>query len=129
MRSSSIQKKSEILNVFEELTLELIKKHKSNIWLSKQGKLDFGYHYFKLTSIDQKVLQKSKLLKEKVLELNLSNNKLTNIDVFSGMKQLKILDASDNLIENIKLNYPALEELILEKNRFLAVIKKTDFYK
>ena len=122
-RSSSNRKKSDILHPIEQLTLELIKKHKGDIWLSKQGKLDFGYQYFKLTSVDLKILQKSKLLKEKVLELNLSNNKLTNIDIFSGMKYLKILNASDNLIENVLLNYPALEELLLEKNRLQTVIE------
>lgn len=121
-RSNFTHKKTEIFHPIEELTLELIKKHKATIWLSKQGKLDFGSDYFKLISIDQKVLQKSKLLKEKVLELNLSSNKLTNIDIFSGMKNLKILNASDNLIENITLNYPVLEELSLEDNRLQAVI-------
>jgi hypothetical protein len=123
-RTLTILEKLEMIHQIEEITIPLIKEHKAEIWHSKEGKLDFSDSKFNLKSIDPVVLQKSKLLKEKIFEINLRYNSLKNIDLFCGMKHLKILDATSNFLENIKLYYPSLSELHLSKNR-LTMVNKT----
>ena len=49
-------------------------------------------------------------------ELSLSRNMLNNVDVLKSQHNLRVLDCSDNYLEEVNLHLPKLQSLNLQNN-------------
>ena len=111
--------KEEEEKIIEELTEEVFKKYKDIIKNISSG-LNFSSSKFQLKSFDS-ISKMPKLKPDKILEVDVSNNKLKSIDILNGFSRLREIKAHDNKIEEIDLKLDNLEDLDISGNKLQKV--------
>ena len=98
----------------EDITEEVYKKYKTVIAKASHA-LDFSGSMFQLNALEN-IFKIPKLKPEKILIIDLSNNKLQSIDDLNVFPNLRTISAPTNLIKEVHLKLASLEDLNLSFN-------------
>lgn len=107
-----------------DITEEIYKNYKGVIAKASHI-LDFSESVFQLSKLDN-IFKIPKLKPEKILGIDLSNNKLQSIETLNYFSNLRTINAPSNLIKEVHLKLNGLEELNLSFNN-LEIVKNFVF--